>query len=95
MEKDTLQNYARLIAVMGANIQEGQDCVISAELDQPEFVTILAEECYRAGAAQVTVEWMHQPSPKSTRLIRARKGLVGWRIGRRKNSSIVGIPYPP
>lgn len=64
MEKDTLQNYARLIAVMGANIQEGQDCVISAELDQPEFVTILAEECYRAGAAQVTVEWMHQPLTK-------------------------------
>lgn len=64
MDKDTLRSYARLIAVMGANIQKGQECVISAELDQPEFVTVLAEECYRAGASRVTVEWTHQPLTK-------------------------------
>ena len=64
MDKDTLRSYARLIAVMGANIQKGQECVISAELDQPEFVTVLAEECYKAGASRVTVEWTHQPLTK-------------------------------
>lgn len=64
MEIDTLRNYARLIAAVGANIQKGQDVVIQAGLDQPEFVTMLAEECYRLGAAHVAVEWAHQPLTK-------------------------------
>ena len=64
MDKNTMRDYAGLIAVMGANIQKGQECVINAELDQPEFVTMLAEECYKAGAARVTVEWTHQPITK-------------------------------
>ena len=64
MDNGTMRDYARLIAVMGANIQPGQDCYIEAELDQPEFITILAEECYKAGAAKVVVEWTHQPLTK-------------------------------
>ena len=64
MDKNTMRDYAGLIAVMGANIQKGQECVINAELDQPEFVTMLAEECYKAGAARVTVEWTHKPITK-------------------------------
>ena len=61
MDTNSLKSYARLIAVVGANIQKGQDCVISAGLHQPEFVEMLAEECYLAGAKKVTVEWTHQP----------------------------------
>ena len=38
--------------------------MIQAELDQPEFVTMLVEECYRAGAGKVTVEWAHQKLQK-------------------------------
>ena len=64
MNKTTLKSYARLIAKMGVNIQKGQTVNIYAELDQPEFVAILVDECYRAGAGKVNVEWSYQPLTK-------------------------------
>ena len=64
MNKTTLKSYARLIAKMGVNIQKGQAVNIYAELDQPEFVAILVDECYRAGAGKVNVEWSYQPLTK-------------------------------
>ena len=57
MKKTALRRYARLIACMGVNIQKGQEVLLYASLDQPEFVQILTEECYRAGAGKVSVEW--------------------------------------
>ena len=61
MQKTVLKNYAKLLARVGLNVQKGQEVIITAELDQPEFVELAAEECYRAGAAKVRVEWAHQP----------------------------------
>ena len=64
MKKSVLKNYARLIATMGGNVQKGQDVLLVASLDQPEFVMLLVEECYRAGARKVNVEWGYQPLTK-------------------------------
>lgn len=64
MKKTTLRKYAHLIAAVGGNVQKGQDVVITAELDQPEFVKMVAEECYACGARQVTVDWSYQPLSK-------------------------------
>ena len=64
MKKTLIRNYAKLIARMGAGIQPGQRVVIMAQLDQPDFITMLAEECYRAGASDVSVEWQYQPLEK-------------------------------
>lgn len=61
MDVNKLKGYAELIVRVGANIQKGQDVVISAELDQPEFIEMIVEECYKAGAAEVRVEWTYQP----------------------------------
>ena len=60
MKKSILRKYAHLIAFVGVNIQKGQEVFITAELDQPEFVRMVAEECYRAGASRVTVDWSDQ-----------------------------------
>nr|MCR5006392.1 aminopeptidase [Clostridiales bacterium] len=59
MKKTILKQYARLIATMGGNVQKGQDVMINASLDQPEFVQMLVEECYRAGARKVRVDWSY------------------------------------
>ena len=64
MNKTRLKNYARLIAKTGANVQKGQNVIIQAELDQPEFVEMLVNECYKAGARRVFVDWTHQPLTK-------------------------------
>ena len=61
MNKEKLRSYAELIVKVGVNVQEGQDVIVSAELDQPKFVEYVVEACYKAGAAGVRVEWTHQP----------------------------------
>lgn len=61
MRQSVLKKYAKLIVRVGANVRRGQDVIISAELDQPKFIEYVVEECYKAGARQVRVEWTHQP----------------------------------
>ena len=65
MKKTRLREYANLIARCGVNVQRGQDVLITAELDQPEFIEMLVAECYRAGAKRVSVDWTHQPLMRS------------------------------
>ena len=64
MNKTRLKKYANLIARCGVNVQKGQEVFISAELDQPEFVAMVVDECYKAGASKVTVDWSYQPLTK-------------------------------
>ena len=64
MNKTRLRKYAHLIAEQGAAVQKGQEVFITAELDQPEFVQMLAEECYKLGAKKVVVDWNYQPLEK-------------------------------
>lgn len=66
MKKTVLRKYAKLIAVKGGNVKKGQDVVIEASLDQPEFVKMVAEECYACGARKVWVNWSYQPLTKVT-----------------------------
>ena len=64
MKKTVLRQYARLIARTGVNIQPGQEVFIAAELDQPEFVAMLVDECYKCKAKKVVVDWSYQPLQK-------------------------------
>lgn len=65
MKKTVMRSYAKLIVRVGANVQKGQEVRVFASLDQPEFIKILAEECYKAGASRVTVDWNY---PELTKL---------------------------
>ncbi len=64
MNKTRLRAYANLIVRCGVNVQKGQEVLIYAELDQPEFVKMVVEEAYKAKASKVTVEWSYQPLSK-------------------------------
>ena len=64
MKKTVLREYAKLIIRCGANVQKGQEVLIYAGLDQPEFVQMVVEEAYKAKAKKVTVEWDYQPLQK-------------------------------
>ena len=64
MKKSVLKDYAELIARVGAGIVKGDEVIIRAELDQPEFVVMLTEQCYKAGAKKVEVDFSHQPLAK-------------------------------
>lgn len=64
MKKSILREYAKLIVRSGVNVQKGQDVLIYADLDQPEFVQMVVEEAYRAKARKVTINWNYQPLQK-------------------------------
>ena len=64
MKQTVLRKYARLIARTGVNIQKGQEVIINCDLDQPKFVELLVDECYKAGAKKVRVEFNYQPLEK-------------------------------
>lgn len=65
MKKTVLRNYAKMVVRSGLNLQKGQEVIINAGLDQPEFVKMVVEECYKAKAKKVTVNWEYQPLTKA------------------------------
>ncbi len=64
MKKTVLREYAKLIVHCGVNVQKGQDVLVYAGLDQPEFVQMVVEEAYKAKARKVIVEWSYDPLSK-------------------------------
>lgn len=75
MDKNKLKSYARLIAGSGLNVQKGQRVVIQCGLDQPEFVAMVVEECYKFGAESVTVKWSYMPVSKLNYIYRSLETL--------------------
>ncbi|MBQ5837488.1 MAG: aminopeptidase [Clostridia bacterium] len=57
MKKTLKRKYAKLLVKQGVNIQKGQQLNISADVEAAEFVALLVEEAYRAGAGYVRVDW--------------------------------------
>ena len=49
---------------MGANIQKGQTVRLFINADQYEFASVLVDECYKAGASRVDVDFSWQPITK-------------------------------
>ena len=88
MKKTILREYAKLIIRSGVNVQKGQEVMIYADLDQPEFVQILVEEAYRAKAKKVMVEWNY---PKLSKLharyqtVKTLGAVPQWQIARRQH----------
>ena len=73
MKKTVMRSYAKLIVRVGANVQKGQEVRVFASLDQPEFIKMLAEECYKAGASRVPVDWNYPELPQlSARYMKLR-----------------------
>ena len=75
MQQERLKKYAELIAKCGLNVQKGQEVLVRCGLDQPEFVTMVVEECYKLGAERVKVEWSHMPVTKLHYLFRTEETL--------------------
>ena len=59
-----MRNYASVIVRKGVNVQQGQEVVITASVDDAYFVKYVIEEAYKAGAKYVTVDWSFQEKSK-------------------------------
>ncbi len=49
---------------VGRRVQKGQEVIIRCDLDQPDFVAMCVEECYKCGAERVKVDWSYMPITK-------------------------------
>lgn len=54
---ERIRKYAELIAKVGANIQKNQEVNIVADIEIKDFILVLTEECYKAGAKRVNIDW--------------------------------------
>lgn len=92
MKKTVMKKYAQLIAVTGANVQKGQEVMINSSVETAEFARMVAEECYRAGAKKVIVEWSYQPLEKTNyryRSIKTLSMIEKWEIERLEHRATV------
>ena len=75
MDKKRLQNYAELIVKSGINPSAGQAVVITAGLEQPEFTRMVVEECYKAGAGEVVVNFSDMTIDKYAQIYQTEENL--------------------
>ena len=54
---ELLRKYAELIVRTGANVQPGQVVQLVISVEQHAFAALMIEECYKAGAKKVNVDW--------------------------------------
>ena len=54
-----LKKYAELIVRTGANVQPGQVVQLTVSVEQHAFAALIIEECYKAGAKKVNVDWVY------------------------------------
>ena len=88
MKKSVLREYARLIVRKGINVQKGQEVIVSAGLDQPEFVQMVVEEAYKAKAKKVTVDWNYQPLTKTHvryQSLKTMSTVTDWELARQEH----------
>ena len=55
--EEILKKYAELIVRSGANVQPGQVVQLTISVEQHEFAAMVSEECYKAGAKKVNIDW--------------------------------------
>ena len=76
MNKSKLRGYARLIAKCGLNVKKKQDVIVQTGLSQVDFVEIVVEELYKAGARKVFVDFYHLPIVKLNNLYRDKEEMA-------------------
>jgi aminopeptidase len=99
------ERFAELVVEVGANVQEGQDVEILADLGTETAVRAVAGAAYRRGARFVNVQWW-DPLVKRERLLHARDDTLGYvppelgskavRLGEEHGCFIwlIGNPHP-
>lgn len=61
-----IENYAKVVAKIGLNVQQNQEVVIKSSIEAREFTLLVSEECYKLGAKKVTVDWNDQKLARQT-----------------------------
>lgn len=96
MKKSLKRKYAKLVVVQGANVQKGQQVVIKADVEASDFVELVAEEAYRAGADSVQVDWSSTQLTKLSyrhRTVKSLCNVPNWKVEKIKHEAEVLPAY--
>ena len=66
MNEKKLQQYAELIVREGIRAEKNEEIWISGGVDNAKFINLVVEECYKAGAKHVKVDWSSDETTKLT-----------------------------
>ena len=75
ISREMLQKYAELIVRTGANVQKDQVVQLTISVEQHEFAALMIEECYKAGAKKVNVDWTSDAQSRLNYLYAAQETL--------------------
>jgi aminopeptidase len=72
-----LEDYARLVLQIGANLEAGQYLHMIAHLEHAPFARVIAEQAYEMGARYVDI-WYWDSWIKKSRIAHAAEDTLGW-----------------
>ncbi len=78
MKKYLLKKYAELIVKSGVALRKGQSVYLLSSLETEDFAAMVVEECYKAGAKKVVVQW-----------ISSKVNKIGLKRGKKENLALI------
>ena len=75
MDNQRLKTYAELIVKMGLRPVPGQEVMIMSGVEQLDFVRMVVELCYQAGASKVQVEFQDMAISRLAQLFQSEEKL--------------------
>ena len=95
LEQDRIDSYAALVVQVGANVQPGQEVLVSADVAHVPIARAVAEQAYAAGASRVRVEYS-DPYVRRSALRHAPEAALTshaqWRVARLEEWTANGRP---
>ncbi len=75
VSQELKRKYAELIVRTGANVQPGQTVQLTISVELHDFAALLIEECYKAGARKVNMDWTYDVHRRLSFLYADREAL--------------------
>lgn len=78
---ERMERYAELVVRLGANVQPGQDVLVSTDVEFLDLARLIADQAYAAGARRVETRFFDDQLRRSAIVHRAEDGLrsaYGW-----------------
>lgn len=64
VNKNKLENYAKLAVEFGVNVQKNEDVLINSSLEDPTLARLIAKYAYQKGARLVSINWKDEELTK-------------------------------
>jgi aminopeptidase len=91
-----LEKYAQLTITLGTNVQPGQTLFVRAPIESAQFVRMVVQKAYAAGAKHVYVEWSDDEVNKISYELEPMEGLndfPDWKVRQMESLATAGAAF--